>query len=196
MNRLTVEGMPAANSSILIKGVGASLSPVINKLALAVFILLLGFIAGRVLGLLAYRLLSGLALDKRLRRLGFKVSFERLISWLVSSAIYALTLFLSLNALGLTSTIVTFASLGILFTVGISFLLALKDFFPNLLAGLRIKLSGFFHAGDDIIIREVKGRVSAVGLLETRIELSSSEEVIVPNALFIKRKILVRRVKK
>jgi small-conductance mechanosensitive channel len=175
------------------QGVDLVFNPVFSRLVLAVFILLLGFIAGRVLGLLVKRLLSDVSFDKRLRVVGIKVSFERLLSSGLSILIYVVTVFLSLNTLGLTSTIVTIIILGLVFVVVVSFLLAIKDFFPNLLSGLRLKVLKPFSPGDEVQIKEVKGVIKSVGLLETRILTHFKEEIIIPNALFTKRKILVKK---
>jgi small-conductance mechanosensitive channel len=50
-----------------------------------------------------------------------------------------------------------------------------------------------FSEGDEIQIREVKGKVAASGFLETKIVTPYKEEVIIPNSVFNKRQVIVRR---
>ncbi|MBN2141917.1 mechanosensitive ion channel [Candidatus Woesearchaeota archaeon] len=172
------------------------LNPLFSRLILAVFILLLGFIAGRVVGLFVKRILSDIQLDKHVRKVGIKVSIERFLARSLSFVIYFITIILTLDTLALTSTFVTIMLLGLVFLVLISFMLAVKDFFPNLIAGVRIRLKDLFDVGDLIQIKEVKGKVVQFGLLETKLVTSFKEEVIIPNALFTKRKMIVKRGKK
>lgn len=185
--------MNLSNNTLVQEGANFVLNPLLSRLVLAVFILLLGFILGRVFGLLVRRLLSDIQADKHLRSIGVKTSLERLLGGSVSIIIYIVTIILSLNTLGLTSTIVTIIILGLVFVVVVSFLLAVKDFFPNLFSGIKLRLDDSFHVGDEIQIREVQGRITALGLLETRIMTKHKEEIIIPNALFTKRKIIVKK---
>ena len=188
--------MDLTNSTLVEGGVSLFFSPILSKVALAVFILLFGFIAGRILGLLARRLLSEIQVDKRFRSAGVRLPFERVAGSTISIMIYIITIIVSLDTLGLTSTIITIILVGIVFILGVSFLLAVKDFFPNLLSGIRIRLLNLFEEGDYIQIREVKGTIKGVGLLESRIITSYREEIIIPNSIFIKRKILVKKKRK
>ena len=187
--------MDLTNSSSAGTLTNAVFNPLLNRIMLAVVIMLVGFIAGKLLGLLVRRFLSEIQFDKHLRNMGVKLSLERSLGSILSFIIYVVTLFLSINTLGLTSTIVTLLMLAIVFVFVISFLLAVKDFFPNLMSGLRIKISKVFSVGDDVQIREVKGRITHVGLLETRLVTEHKEEIIIPNALFTKRKIRLKRRK-
>jgi small-conductance mechanosensitive channel len=77
--------------------------------------------------------------------------------------------------------------------IAVSFILAVKDLFPNLFTGLRIRIRKLFSEGDEVQIKELKGRVVNVGLLETRIKTLSDEEVIIPNSFFNKRRVIVRK---
>lgn len=188
--------MNLSNNSLVKEGANVIFSPLLSRLILAVFILLLGFILGRVLGLLVRRLLSDIQVDKHLRNMGVKASLERLVGNAISIIIYIATVVISLNTLGLTSTIVTIIILGLVFVVVISFLLAVKDFFPNAISGVKLMVTDAFKVGDDIQIREVQGTITAIGLLETRLKTKHNEEIIIPNALFTKRRIIVTKRKR
>lgn len=165
----------------------------LSSVILAIIILLTGFIAGKIVGAILRRFLRDIDLDKRAKfTLKTKVSLERLFSALASYIIYLTTLVFSFNVLGLTSAIVTLIFALFLFIAAVSFLLAVKDFFPNLIAGFRVKFGDMFKVGDEIRIKEVRGKVTDIGLLETRIITVLKEEIIIPNRLFIKRQVLVK----
>ena len=174
-------------------GAISNLSPIISKVLYAVLILLVGFILGRVVGLLARRFLVDIQLGKHLRNIGIKVPFERFVGSILSFLIYLITLFFALNTLGLTSALVTIILAGIFFVVLVSFLLAVKDFFPNLISGFRIKLGHMFEPGDEIQIREVQGVITRVGWIDSALLTKHKEEIIIPNSIFTKRKIVVKR---
>jgi small conductance mechanosensitive channel len=158
-----------------------------------VLILLIGLIIGKLVGTLIRRALNEVMLDKHLRSVGFKFSLEKALGNLVSYIIYIVAVIMCLDRLGLTTAILTIIVAIILFVIAVSFLLAVKDFFPNLVAGMRIRIRKLFKEGDEIQIKEVKGRIISLGLLETRIHTSSDEEVIIPNSVFNKRQVIVKK---
>jgi small conductance mechanosensitive channel len=170
------------------------INPFLTKIVLSAIILLVGFIVGKLAGSIVRRLLSDIHLDKRARHFtNIKFSLEKFIGNILSYIIYLVTIIWSLNVLGLTSAIVTIIAVAIIFIIAGSFLLAIKDFFPNLLSGLRLKMRKPFQEGDEIQIREVKGIVKSVGFFETKLLTSFKEDVIIPNAIFNKRQVIVRR---
>lgn len=181
-------------SAVIIDGVTRFVNPFISKIVIAVIILLVGLIIGKLLGNLIRKALSEVELDKHLRAAaGFKWSMEKGISSIISYFIYLVSIILSLNSLGLTTAILVIIAVVITFVITLSFLLAIKDFFPNLLAGIRIRAKHLFSVGDEIQIKEVKGIVVSLGYMETRLTTSFKEEVIIPNSIFNKRQIVVRK---
>jgi small-conductance mechanosensitive channel len=178
----------------IIGGASKTINPFISRIALAVVILLVGLIIGKLFGNLIRRILGEIELDKHIRSsVGFRLSLEKGISNLVSYFIYLISIILCLNSLGLTTAILVIIAFAIVFIITISFLLAIKDFFPNIISGMRIKFRKMFSEGDEIQMREVKGTVISVGLLETRLRTSFKEEVIIPNCMFGKRELIVRK---
>jgi small-conductance mechanosensitive channel len=182
------------NESVsVISGVGESVNPFISKLIVAVLILLIGLIIGKLIGTLAKRALNEVRLDKYLRSAGLRLPLEKSLGNLASYIIYIIAIILCLDKLGLTTAILTIIVAIILIVIAISFLLAVKDFFPNFLAGMRIRIRKLFSEGDEIQIREVKGKIISLGLLETKIRTQYKEEVIIPNSVFNKRQVIVKR---
>jgi small-conductance mechanosensitive channel len=182
------------NESVgVLNEVGQSVNPWLSKIVITILILLIGLIIGKIAGTLIRRLLNEVRLDKHMRTTGFRFSLEKFIGNAVSYAIYVIAIIMSLNQLGLTKAILTIIMAIIFFVIAVSFLLAVKDFFPNLFSGMRIKFSGLFSEGDEIQIKEVKGKVLGIGFLETRLKTSFNEEIIIPNSLFNKRQVIIRK---
>jgi small conductance mechanosensitive channel len=177
----------------VVSGVSETVDPLLSRIVIAALILLIGLIIGKLAGTLIRRLLNEIRLDKNVRAKGFKLSLEKFIGNLVSYIIYLIAIILSLNRLGLASAIFAIIAGVIVVVVVVSFLLSIRDFFPNFFAGLRIKLKKFFSEGDEIQIKEVSGRIASIGFLETRITTSSDEEIIIPNSIFNKRQIIVKK---
>lgn len=177
----------------VVSGVSQTVNPVLSKIVIAVLILLTGLIIGKLLGTLIKRLLNEVRVDKHARAKGFKFSLEKTAGNLVSYIIYLIAIILSLNRLGLTSAILAIIAGLIAIVILVSLILSIRDLFPNLFAGMRIRVKKLFSEGDEIQIKEVSGKITSLGFLETRIKTSSDEEIIIPNALFNKRQVVVRK---
>lgn len=184
---------PVNESLGVITDVSETVNPVIAKVVIAVLILLMGLILGKLIGNLIRRALHEVQLDKHLRNLSsFKFSLEKGISTFVTYFIYFIAIIMALNSIGLTTAILNMISAAIIIIVVVSFMLAVKDFFPNFMAGVSIKGKKIFEEGDEIQIKEVRGRIVSISFLETRLVTSYKEEVIIPNSIFNKRQIIIR----
>jgi len=187
---------PVNESLEVLTGVTNKVNPVLSKIVIAVLILLIGLIIGKLIGNLIRRALNEVQLDKYLRiATGFKLSLEKLLSSFVSYFIYFIAIIMSLNSLGLTTAILNMISAAIIIIIVVSFILAIKDFFPNFIAGIMIRTKKIFNEGDVIQIKEVRGRITSIGFLETKLLTPTKEEVIIPNSLFNKRQITIIRKK-
>jgi len=177
----------------VVSGVSNAVSPQLSNIVIAILILLIGLIIGKLAGLIIKRVLNELRLDKHIKARGFNFPIEKFISNIASYVIYVIAVIMSLNRLGLTTAILTIIAGIIALVILVSFALSVRDFFPNLFTGLRIKLNKLFSEGDEIQIKEVTGKVIALGYLETRIKTSSNEEIIIPNSIFNKRPVVVKK---
>nr|MCK4930309.1 mechanosensitive ion channel [Nanoarchaeota archaeon] len=187
----------AVNESLeVISGVTEKVSPLLSKIVIAILILLIGLIIGKLIGNLIRRALNEVQLDKHLRTVvGLKFSLEKIVGNFVSYFIYFMAIVMSLNSLGLTTAILNMISAAIIVIVIVSFILAIKDFFPNFIAGIMIRSKKVFNEGDVIQIKEVRGRITSIGFLETKLLTPNKEEVIIPNSIFNKRQITIVRKK-
>ena len=77
--------------------------------------------------------------------------------------------------------------------VVISILLAIKDFIPNVIAGLVIHLSDHIRVGDKVTVNDIEGKVMAVNALETRLETKRGDTIYVPNSILTKTVVKKKR---
>jgi len=169
-------------------------TPSLNKIVIFFLILFLGFLIGKILGQLTKQLLRDLHLDGFVKRmLGWKLSLERGLSNLVAGLVYLISIILALNAVGLTTVVLEIILGIILFAIAVSFLIALKDIIPNAASGLTLKQK--LRPGTRLEVDGTEGAVQEVTLLETIIETKSKDIIVIPNALFAKQRITIRKSK-
>ncbi len=154
------------------------------KVVGALLIIFVGFIVGRLAGLAVKRVLHELNIDKNLRKAtGYRVSFERFLASVTSFLIYAASIIMALNHIGLTTVVLTVIASAIVIMLVVSFLLAVRDFLPNAFAGLSLKYKGKLVEGAIVSVKGVEGVVEEVTLLSTSIK-KNDETLIIPNAVF------------
>ena len=100
---------------------------------------------------------------------------------------------MALNSLGLTTFVLNMVFAAIILMVVISFLLAIKDFVPNLIAGFSLKRKNYLKEGDKIKIKNLEGKILKINLLETKIETTKKDLIIIPNSIFSKNEIILKR---
>jgi len=170
-----------------------SLEPLTTKLVGALLILFIGFIIGRIVGVLFKRLLNGINTDKNIKRvIGIKLSIEKIVTQITSGLIYVTTVIMALNHLGVTTVILTIITAIIIIIFAISLLLAVRDLLPNLFAGFAIKYRGDFVVGQEIKVKGVQGVVSEINFLNTKVT-SGDDLLVIPNSLFQKQGFQVKK---
>ncbi|MBR9703253.1 mechanosensitive ion channel family protein [Candidatus Woesearchaeota archaeon] len=175
----------------------AAITPLLNRVVIALVILFVGFILGKIVGRFLFRVLDDLNLDGLAKRLlGKSLSLERSISAVVAALIYLIAIIMALNALGLTTAVLSAIIIIVLILVGISVLLAIKDLVPNLSAGMMIKQKDIFREGDTVSFNGTSGVVEEFSLFETRLRSKGNEVLIVPNNLFAKHTVKRKRPRK
>jgi len=168
-----------------------TLSGLLTKLIVAVIIILIGFIAGRVFGKLAQKLLHELELDRILKQTArVKFSLERAVGKFIAYFIYFLTIIIALNQIGLTTTILHMISAAVLIVIVISIVLGVKDFIPNLLAGMHIHRKGIVKEGDRIRVRGTEGTVVSIDMTEVKLQTAKGDIIFIPNSLLMKEELV------
>ncbi|NQV09066.1 mechanosensitive ion channel [Candidatus Woesearchaeota archaeon] len=167
---------------------------VVTKIVVAVVILLIGFIIGKIVGRLLQRVLHEFELDNIMKMAtGLKISLEELISHFITYIIYFLTVVMALNQIGLTTTLLNIISAGIMILIIIFILLGIKDFFPNVIAGIFIHQKGWIKVGDKIKVKNIEGKVVHVNLVDVRLETKKGDLIYIPNSLIIKNELIKKR---
>ncbi|MFH1133706.1 MAG: mechanosensitive ion channel domain-containing protein [Nanoarchaeota archaeon] len=173
--------------------VSQTLSGIFTKVLLAVIILLLGFIIGRIAGKLVLRFLQDLRVNRFLqKRIGTSLYFEEAAGLVVSYGIYIITIIQSLNSLGITLMVANVLLAVSVFIILLFIVLAVKDFVPNLFAGIYIHSKRRIQEGMLLRIKNTSGEIVSTGLLETTIKTGRGERIIIPNVLFLHEKYQAR----
>ncbi|HLC74386.1 MAG TPA: mechanosensitive ion channel domain-containing protein [Candidatus Nanoarchaeia archaeon] len=170
-------------------------SGILSKLIIALLILLVGFIIGRIVGRVVGRLLHEIELDNILSKAGFKMPLEHTLATLLSYLIYFIAVVMTLNQLGLTTVALYIIVGGAVVLIIIATALGIKDFIPNIIAGIFIYRKGFIHEGQRIIIKNIEGKVSKISIIETELETKSGDRIFVPNSLIVKSTLIVKKAK-
>ncbi|MEM4254524.1 MAG: mechanosensitive ion channel [Candidatus Woesearchaeota archaeon] len=165
----------------------------VNVVVSAVIILLIGLIIGKMIGKLIQRGLREVELNRILKKAGISFGLEELIGRFIEYLIYFIAIVVALDQLGVTAIVLYIVIAAILVVVVIAFLLGIKDFIPNFIAGMRMSYKGFFNVGDTITVGSVSGRVKEIGLLETKLINKSGDVIHVPNANILRQEMLVRK---
>ncbi|MFH1649276.1 MAG: mechanosensitive ion channel domain-containing protein [Candidatus Woesearchaeota archaeon] len=163
------------------------LNPWVKDVTIALLILLIGFILGRVVGRLVKHTLGALHVDKNLQHvLHISISLERFISGTVTFVIFALTIVLALNQIRIAQAVVNGVAIALIVVVLLSLFLALKDFFPNLMGGIVIRTRKYFKEGNTLVMQDITGIVKEIKITDVVLETSNGDRIIVPNAAFLK----------
>ncbi|MFH1589342.1 MAG: mechanosensitive ion channel domain-containing protein [archaeon] len=163
----------------------------------AVIILLFGFIIGRIIGQIIFKLLKEFELDKNLGKvLGYKAAYSKTVSKIVSYFIYLIAIVMALESIGLAPLILNMMLIVIIIIIGISVLIGAKDFLPNLTAGFSIKGKKFLIPGARITVGEISGKIIKINLLDTHIETTKKDLIVVPNSYFVKNVVLKKKTTK
>ncbi|MBC8500549.1 MAG: mechanosensitive ion channel [Nanoarchaeota archaeon] len=161
------------------------------KIVTAIIILLIGFIIGRIVGRIILKLLKEIEFDKTIRKAtGYQASFSALLSKSSSYFIYFLAILMALESLGLTPFVLNMISVVILLIVGISVILAIKDFIPNFIAGYSVRKKGLYKQGDRIKVGKVEGKITKISLLDTHVVTKKKDMIVIPNSYFIKNLVI------
>lgn len=162
-----------------------------------VLILLIGFIIGKLAGKIVARVLHECEVDSIISKaMGMDAKLEHRLSVFVTYLIYFVTIIIFLNNLGVTTTVLQIIFAAVLAIIIVSLLLATKDFIPNAFAGFYIYRRKIIDVGDRVSIRGVKGEVTHINLLETKLRTKEGDVVYIPNSAVAKTGIVKLKKRK
>ena len=151
-------------------------------------------IMGRVLLALVVFLVTW-TLVKIIRRMLLRTGFitdkidskRRMSVFLITKyAIWVVSIFLTLKALGFDITILLFGSTAVL--VGLGF--GLQNIFKDLISGLFLLFEGTIKIGDIIEADDVIGKVVEINLRSTEVLTRDDVTFIIPNSRFVSEKVV------
>jgi len=96
----------------------------------------------------------------------------------------------ALDRIGLGSIVLNIIAGGAVILIILAFLLSIKDFIPNAIAGLFMQFKGIVRKGDEIRCNDVEGKVVEVELVETRIQAKNGDIIFIPNSNLIKNTVV------
>ncbi|MGE0793506.1 MAG: mechanosensitive ion channel domain-containing protein [Candidatus Woesearchaeota archaeon] len=163
--------------------------PLVTNILIAILILIIGIIIGRITAKLIERIFKDLKLDPTLKKTtGIKASIGNLLSVFIQASIYIIFSIIALNYVGITSILLNILFIAIIIILVISFILALKDSIPNILAGKTIRKYSKLKVGDKISIENIEGTIIELNLFEVKVETKDKDILHIPNSLFTRTK--------
>jgi hypothetical protein len=174
----------------------ASFSFYINKVVIALVIVLLGFILGKIVESALRYLFSRISLDDRLTKL-FKVrrNYARAIRRSIVRIIYFVTVLIALDKLSLVEPVYTVIMFLALIVIVISIALAGMDVIPNLVARASLQRKRI-TVGDEVLVNDKAGQIQGIivdiTLTDVHIKRRNGDLFFVPVAVFL-REIVSRR---
>lgn len=165
------------------------------NLVAAAIIVLIGFIIGKLASRLVYKILRELEIRSVLKQAGVTAPVERYASAAVAYLIYFIAIIMALNQLKIGTLVLSMIVGAVLVILIVSFILSVKDFMPNLMAGISLYRSGGIRKGDLIETQGVTGRVIQITLAKTKIQTMEGDVVHIPHTAMMKRGFTKKRGK-
>lgn len=150
----------------------------LSRIVSAAVIFFLGFILGKVFGKLAKRVLRELDFNRITSRV-VRLNSEKILSNMISYAVYLATIIMVLNRLEITGYILRGILLFLMVIIFLELLLHLKDFLPNIIAWAMLKRR--VSSQDIIKTGLAQGKVEKITLLSIRITTRDGDELYIPN---------------
>ena len=178
----------------MLQSIQSIFSTFVGDIIVAVIILFIGFAVGKIVGRVVNKFLKRLELDKVLKQVaGIKFSLENILSLGAAYFVYFISVIMALGKLGIATTVLQIISAGAITLVVLAILLGIKDFIPNLVAGLFISQKQLFKEGNNIKFQEIEGKVVSITLLETQLKTKTGDIIHIPNSNLTKNKIIVKK---
>ncbi len=166
----------------------------LTRFVVAIVILLVGLIIGKILGRLLQKALSELEIDKIIKKAtGMRIQLEELSSHGLSYLIYFIAVIMALKQVGIASEILNLMAIGLTVVILLSIFLGVKDFVPNAVAGVMIHHKKIVKEGDKVKVLDIAGKIEDIGLVDTKVRTKSGDIIHVPNSLFIKNIVEVKK---
>lgn len=162
------------------------LKPIFSKVVVALILLIIGFIAGKLIGKTVYWMLRSIELNKKWKQMtGLNWRIEAFIGGICAGFVYFLIVILVLTVLGLSAFITKLLGFGIICIIFISMILAVKDFIPNYISGFTLYKK--LHVKDKVMVDSIKGIVEEITWSDVKIKQENGDVLYIPCSLFLKK---------
>ncbi|MCB9358792.1 mechanosensitive ion channel [Candidatus Woesearchaeota archaeon] len=169
-------------------------SEIINKYFVAILIVLIGFVIGKIAGRFLLKALKEIQLNKIVKDIsGIRSSLEGIISHFVEYFIYFVSIVMALRHIGIYTDILNILSAVVIILIGIFIILSVKDFIPNIISGIVMHQKSDIKEGDIIEYNKIRGKIIDFSLLETKLETKTGDIIIIPNSNLTKNEIIKRK---
>lgn len=167
--------------------INSIISDGIIKLIGAILIILIGILISKFISKLFKKLITKLKLNQILKStLNLDIPLEEFIATILKYVLYLVFLILALQHLGLATFILNAILIAILALLVIFIILTLKDLIPNITAGFLIHHRKLINKGENIIVKDIKGKIIDITLTELKLESKNKDIIIIPNSVLIK----------
>ena len=167
----------------MIETIFSKASDLVINLVSAAIILMIGAILGKALGRTISAFLKEIELNRFTENdLHLAINFEEYAGIVISYVCYVISLHLALNTMHLTKTAFYAAFIGIALLVGFSLAISIRDFFPNLFAGMQLREHRAGSDGKPLKYENMAVHIEHIGIVETRIRTKRNDILFVPNA--------------
>lgn len=161
----------------------------IYEIAIAFVILFIGIVIARIVKKTIQKILEEIELDTVVKSTTKKKSnLQKLLPRIAEFIIYFLAIFLALKYLGIASSIATIIFVSAILIMFVSFILGIKDFFPNIIAGFKLD-KDIIRKGNSIIINNTEGKVKHSSLIGLFLKTKSNDTIYFPYSYLIKNKV-------
>lgn len=120
---------------------------------------------------------NNIVLNRYFRRRGVDTGRAYAIRQVVLYILYAVAIILSMQALGLSISVILAGSAALLVGVG----LGLQQTFNDLVSGIILLVEGTVEVGDVVVLNNVVGTVTKIGIRTSMVETRDGISILVPN---------------
>jgi small conductance mechanosensitive channel len=162
---------------------------------LAITIFVAGLIIGKIAGKVVEKVMQNLQINDLIsKNTPFTTKIDVISGTIVAYIIYFFSFIMALNQLGVTTTVLNILSGAILILILIVVFLGVKDFIPNMTAGLFLLSKGYLKVGDTIIINDIKGKITEINLVETKIITTEKDIMFIPNSRLTRYEVVKKKL--
>jgi small-conductance mechanosensitive channel len=189
--------MAIADVLLKAESIFASMSFYLNKVIIALVIILAGFIIGKIVESILRNIFARIDIDERLTKaFNARRNYARAIRRTIVRIIYVVAIIIALKQVALLVPVITMLEFLAVVVLLISVALTGVDVVPNLAARAALRHKRLM-VGDDIVFTDetgvIQGTIIDMTLIDVRIRRRNGDVFFIPNAAFLKHSITKKR---